>query len=201
MNHLAHLALADGDDGLRLGALLGDYVKGQDALARLPSTWSRGVRLHRKIDAWSDHHPAVRTFLASLQPPWRRYGGVITDVLFDCMLSRHWRRFGPAPLASFAESTDDLFFRYQQELPQRLVRFAVWARQNRLWERYQDRAMLEQIFAGLARRHARKSPLASGLDLLDRHEAEIERLFLTMFPDLQVRVHDWRQAQSSMSSM
>ncbi len=201
MNHLAHLVLADGSDGLRLGALLGDHVKGREGLKALPESWARGVLLHRHIDAWSDRHPAVRAFLARLEPPWRRYGGVISDVLFDTMLSRHWERFGPVPLERFARSTDALLARHADELPERLALFSVWARQHQLWQRYQDREMLAQIFAGLARRHQRKSPLARGLVLLDRHEAELESAFLTLFPDLQARIQAWSECQSSMSSM
>jgi len=191
MNHLAHFVLAGSDDGLRLGALLGDHVKGRQALASLPSPWVRGVLLHRRIDAWSDQHPALRAFLSELAPPWRRYGGVIVDVLFDYMLSRHWARFGPAPIEQYARSIDALLARHGPDLPPRLASFAAWAREHRLWQRYQDRDMLQQIFSGLARRHARKSPLASGLDLLDRHEARLEAVFLSLFPDLQARVRSW----------
>lgn len=200
MNHLAHLVLADGDEGLRLGALLGDHVKGREALGHWPSSWARGIILHRRIDVWSDQHPDLRVFLARLSPPWRRYGGVITDVLFDCMLSRHWDRFGPAPLAEFARSTDALLAQHQSSLPSRLQRFAAWAHHKRLWERYQDRDLLQQIFAGLAVRHKRKSPLAGGLELFDNCETEIEQVFLAMFPDVKARVAAWRR-QSNMSSM
>ncbi len=200
MNYLAHLVLADGDEGLRTGAFLGDYVKGREALESLPSSWASGVILHRRIDAWSDQHPDLRAFLSRLQPPWRRYGGVITDVLFDCMLSRHWDRFGPVPLADFARATDTLLAEHQSSLPPRLLRFAAWARHKNLWQRYQDRDLLRQIFAGLAARHKRKSPLAGGLELLDRYDPQIEQVFLALFPDLKARVAAWR-CHSSMSSM
>jgi acyl carrier protein phosphodiesterase len=184
MNHLAHVVLAGPDEGMRIGAFLGDHIKGRRALEALPGSWAAGVQLHRKIDSDSDSHPAVSALLERLEPPWRRYGGVIYDVLFDHMLTRHWSRFGPTDLGELAGQIDSLLTRHRDRLPPRLVRFSRWAEQRRLWERYGDRAMLEEIFVLLARRHGRRWPLERGLRLLDDHERSIERAFLDLFPDL-----------------
>ncbi|HSH27666.1 MAG TPA: ACP phosphodiesterase [Wenzhouxiangella sp.] len=187
MNHLAHVVLAGPDEGFRLGAFLGDHVKGRQALGELPADWAAGVELHRRIDSFSDSHPAVLGLLERLESPWRRYGGVIFDVLFDYMLIRHWSRFGPTDLELLSDQIDQLLTRHQARLPARLVRFSQWARSRRLWHRYGERAMLDEIFSLLAYRHGRRWPLAEGTRLLDAHEAAIERAFLELFPDLQAR--------------
>lgn len=192
MNHLAHLVLAGPQEGLRLGAFLGDHIKGRLALERLPADWADGVRLHRRIDSLSDQHPVVRDLSRRFPPHWRRYGPVVLDVLFDHMLTRYWTRFGPEPLARLAVDVDALLARHAGELPERLNRFAAWARAEALWQRYGERAMLDRIFSGLARRHKRISPLASGLEILDAWEAEIEAGFLEMFPDLLEQTRSWR---------
>lgn len=209
MNHLAHLVLAGADPGLRLGALLGDHVKGKAALDDWPETWAAGIRLHRRIDSLCDGHPAVLDFLAGLQAPWRRYGGIMLDVLFDTMLSRHWQRFGPMPLNEFALEIDALMLAHREGLPPRMRLFSAWAREQSLWQRYQDRVLLAEIFQRIASRHGRESPLARGLELLDRHDAEIERVFLELFADLEAATRHWRTGvaeldesdQSSMSSI
>lgn len=208
MNHLAHLVLAGEDEGHRLGALLGDHVKGRLALADWPDRWAEGIRLHRYIDGQCDRHPAVTGFLASQTGPWRRYGGIILDILFDTMLTRHWARFGPLPLPQFAERVDELFGRHRERLPQRLQQFSLWARQRSLWQRYDDPVLLAEIFQRLAWRHGRSSPLERGLELLDRHDEKIETTFLELFVDLQADVERWRARstertsnQSSMSIM
>ncbi len=199
MNHLAHLVLAGSDEGLRLGAFLGDHIKGSLALDELPASWARGVRLHRRIDALSDSSPGVRAFIAGLDAPWRRYGGIFLDVLFDHMLARHWGEFGPCPLAEFAEGVDVMLERHDECLPPRLQRFRHWARRRDLWSRYGDRATIDAIFQGLAWRHGRVSPLARGLEVVDAHEDEVETLFLAVFPEVWTRTAGWRY--SSMSSM
>lgn len=202
MNHLAHVVLAGAPEGLRLGAFLGDHVKGRQALAELPAGWAAGVELHRRIDTLSDAHPAVFGLLDGLEPPWRRYGGVIFDVLFDYMLTRHWSRFGPMPLEQLADEIDRTLARHRAGLPPRLVRFSLWAENRGLWRRYGERAMLEEIFGLLAQRHGRRWPLAEGIRLLDEHEAAIEQAFLKLFPDLQAQMAGERaRLYSTWSSM
>lgn len=202
MNHLAHVVLAGPEEGLRLGAFLGDHVKGRQALDELPAGWAAGVELHRRIDSISDAHPAVLGLLERLDPPWRRYGGVIYDVLFDHMLTRHWSRFGPTDLGRLGREIDLLLARHRPRLPTRLVRFSLWAQGRGLWQRYGERDMLEEIFGLLARRHGRRWPLADGARLLDEHEAAIEHAFLELFPDLLARVADERvRLYSTWSSM
>jgi len=202
VNHLAHIVLAGSDEGMRLGAFLGDHVKGRAALADLPGSWQAGVLLHRRIDVLCDAHPAVRGLLKQLDPPWRRYGGIMLDVLFDHMLTRHWGIFGPSGLAQLAAEIDELLARHRQQLPARLVRFSSWAAERRVWQRYGERPMLEEIFGLLARRHGRPWPLAGGASLLDVHDAAIERAFLNLFPELSRQIEAERvRLQSSPSSM
>lgn len=185
MNHLAHALLAGDDDDLRLGAFLGDHVKGRDALREWPERVACGIALHRRIDHWSDHHPAVRELRRLAPAPWRRYSGIAFDVLFDAMLTRHWDRYGDRPLARFGEELDALLADRRMALPDRLRRFSDWARTRRLWLRLDQRPMLEEIFRLLALRHGRPSPLARGADLLDTMTPEIETAFERLFPDLR----------------
>lgn len=192
MNHLAHLVLAGPDPDHRLGAFLGDHIKGRAALGHLRRGLAEGIVLHRRIDRWADEHPAVTGLLRQLDSPWRRYGGVILDVLFDHMLTRHWHRFGPKPLALLAAETDQLLVAHRSSLPPRLDRFGRWARSVDLWCRYGDRQMLQEIFDRLGRRHGRPSPLPHGLELLEARDAAIERAFLELFPDLARLAEDFR---------
>ncbi len=187
MNHLAHLVLAGRDPDDRLGALLGDHVKGRLEASELSAGLVRGIRLHRRIDAWSDSDPAVTDLLARFRPPWRRYGGIVLDVLFDRELSRRWGEFGPQPRAEFGRAIDALLAERRAELPPRLARFADWAAAVGLWTRLDDRLLLEDIFGLIARRHGRIEPLARGLELLDGHEVAIGKAFEQLFPRLQAR--------------
>lgn len=194
MNHLAHALLAGADDDLRLGAFLGDHVKGRDALRQWPERVAQGIALHRRIDHWSDHHPAVRDLRGLAPAPWRRYSGIAFDVLFDAVLTRRWARYGDRPLARFGDELDALLVARRAALPNRLRRFSEWARTRRLWLRLDQRPMLEEIFRLLALRHGRPSPLAHGVDLLDRMGPQIETAFERLFPDLQDAARNYLDA-------
>ena len=56
MNYLAHVALAGPEPAGVLGGIAGDFVKGR--IDQHPdSSFANGVRLHRAIDRFTDHHP------------------------------------------------------------------------------------------------------------------------------------------------
>ncbi|MEM7053391.1 MAG: ACP phosphodiesterase [Pseudomonadota bacterium] len=197
MNYLAHLLLAGNQSDHRLGALLGDHLKGREPLRTLRPTLVEGVLLHRKIDRWSDQHPAVIDFVRRLQPPWRRYGGIMLDVLFDHLLSKRWAEYAEQPLDEFAAEVDALFLTHRNEMPARLQRFTDWATEVSLWTRMHDRTMIEQIFRLMALRHGRPSPLADGLQLFDAHTQSIEGTFARLLPDLSTKAKNWLQKQQS----
>ena len=51
MNFLAHLQLAGADENLRMGAMLGDFVRGRAALEAFKPEVQTGILLHRRIDS------------------------------------------------------------------------------------------------------------------------------------------------------
>ncbi len=59
MTFLAHLLLAGDDDGLRLGAMLGDFVRGRRALVSYPEDVRLGIKLHRHTDQFFDSLPDI----------------------------------------------------------------------------------------------------------------------------------------------
>ncbi|EIT69563.1 MULTISPECIES: ACP phosphodiesterase [Hydrocarboniphaga] len=102
MNYLVHLLIADRVGADLAGAVLGDFVRGSD-LARFPQPIADSIRLHRRIDALTDHHPlrlaAVGRFIAGP----RRYAPVILDVLSDHALAIEWARYSADDFTHFCE--------------------------------------------------------------------------------------------------
>ena len=71
MNFLAHLWLAGSDDGLRLGAMLGDFVRGGMEDSDLPESVQRGIQLHRFIDQHMDGLPELVELRQGFKKPFR----------------------------------------------------------------------------------------------------------------------------------
>ena len=59
MNYLAHAWLARHSDEAMLGAILGDFVFGQSTLQDWPVSIRSEIVRHRRIDRYTDDHPAV----------------------------------------------------------------------------------------------------------------------------------------------
>jgi len=100
MNYLAHLYLADPTSDSLLGNLLADFVKGND-VARLPPMIQAGVRLHRRVDSFTDRHPVVQRSICRISKSWHWFSGILIDVYYDHILAQSWERYSREPLRQF----------------------------------------------------------------------------------------------------
>ena len=116
MNWLAHIYLSDPDPAARVGNMLPDLVP-MNALASLPSGLQRGVAQHRRVDAFTDAHPIVRRSISRFAPPFRRFGGILTDLFYDHFLARDWRHFVVQPLEQFVGDVYAAFPTFREQMP------------------------------------------------------------------------------------
>lgn len=182
MNYLAHFHLSYGDHDLLLGALLGDYVKGP-LDGRYRRSLEQGIVLHRKIDAFADSHAGVRALQRQFDAEYRRYGGIMTDIVFDHFLTLHWQRFHPQPLEAFSREIYRVLD--HQALPvsaaqaqaQRLIRYDVLTGFGN-WQTVE--AALDRV----RERLGRDNPLAGAADHLQHHYRDLEHQFLAFYPQL-----------------
>lgn len=100
MNFLAHLWLAERSGTSLAGSILGDRVRGAD-LSAYPAPIAEGIRLHRRVDALTDRHPALHASRAAFAPGARRYAGIVLDLAADHALGSQWARYADEPLDDF----------------------------------------------------------------------------------------------------
>jgi len=184
MNYLAHLYLADCTGTSLAGSLLGDVVRGP-LQGRFSAELERGIHLHRRIDSFTDRHPRVLAAKARLQAPYRRYAGILLDVYFDHCLAQSWDRWHRQSLEDFASEAYRQLLRESLTLahPGFSLRLAYMRSRNLLLS-YRNQAGIERALEGLAGRLSRANPLATGLDALLPHEAELHADFQAFFPEL-----------------
>lgn len=189
MNHLAHALLAAHDDRAIVGALLSDFVKGD-----VPAGYSPGVRdeilLHRRVDVFTDAHPAVRTALARFAPPGRRFAGIALDVHFDHLLARDWARLGDGgALGSFSLRVCDAIAAFDEPLPPVLAQLgARWRRHGGLAGYREPRAVaaaLDRVSTRLSRGGEHLRALAG---VLPAHDEALRVAFEALWPDLRAFV-------------
>ncbi|MEO6800133.1 MAG: ACP phosphodiesterase [Rhodanobacter sp.] len=193
MNHLAHVLLAGDDEALRLGGMLGDFVRGRPDPAVWPTRVIDGIRLHRAIDVYTDAHPDVLAAKAELPPPYRRYAGILLDMWFDHCLARDFSHWCEQPLSQYSGELRALLWRRDALLTPALRQFQAYMEANDLPAGYADRAVLGRALGGIGQRLSRANPLDSALPVLVAHEDELQRRFEAFFPQLQGFVGEWTE--------
>jgi len=183
VNHLAHFMLAQDRPYLEAGAFLGDYVKG-----RLHGEFHReiedGIRLHRKIDAFTDQHRVVKKSCDRFDPEVRRYAPIMLDIFFDHLLAKNWHRFRKEPLGDFSDRIFTNLDACRNLLPEKVVAVADRMRKHNVLNSYADETFMLPVLSSLSRRLKRKNPVADGFHQFQRNEAKITEDFESFFPEV-----------------
>lgn len=182
MNYLAHLFLSPPDEDAWLGSLLGDFVKGAIGDRFAPPV-AKAIRLHRRLDAFTDAHAAVQRSKARVSAPRRRYAGIMIDMFYDHFLARSWEEFHDEPLAVFSARVYALLERRHGELPERL-QFVAPRMAARDWlGAYADAASVGRALDGIGTRLRRANRLAGAGDELLADYAGFEADFRAFLPE------------------
>ncbi|MGC9524142.1 MAG: ACP phosphodiesterase [Limnospira sp.] len=185
MNYLAHLCLAGENDDVRLGSLLGDFLKGNLERYRTdynPQIWA-GVRLHREADRFTDSHAIFLRSRQRLNSDYRRVSGILVDIFYDHFLSRNWDLFFAEPLPEFIDRVYRMLEQNLDAIPQKLRgRVPVMIAENWLGS-YGAIAGVELTLTRLSRRFKRPTNLATATaELIDNYQG-LEADFLLFFPE------------------
>lgn len=172
----------DSDD-VMLGNFIGDYVKGQHYL-RYPAEVQRGILLHRAIDSFTDSHPAVREAAAFFRPAYGRWAGIVTDVMFDHFLARHWQSYSPCTLRQFAKHVHAVLLSNFFQLPARVKGFLPFLIQHKRLESYARPDGIEQSLRIMAHRTSLPDETSQAMAVLDHRFAELNELFSLFFAEL-----------------
>ena len=184
MNYLAHIYLSGNDRRIQVGNFIGDAVKG-DAYKHYPSVIREGILLHRKIDDYSDHHPAVKEAVALGRGEFGRYSPVVTDIFFDYFLAINFREYAGVGLRRFAFGFYGGMLRNYAFLPPRIKGF-LWhfILTNRLCRYATLEGVRQSLEIMVEYRGLQVSP-SGAIELLAAHREEWQVLFRDFFPDLQ----------------
>jgi len=183
MNHLAHFFLGDHSGAGFMGSFLGEFVKGS-LKGQFPEGVERGILLHRKIDSYTNDHPAAAASRHRISPARRRVAGIIVDVAYDHYLSKNWCKFCKIDLADFTATVYKALLPLAYLLPEparralpRLIR-ENWLMQ---WMSFKGVAKtLDRISA----RISRQDTLSGSIEEIEKNYDILEEDFLSFFPDV-----------------
>ena len=199
MNFLAHcvlpeLALPSAPTGLVVGGFLGDFLKGP-VPEHLPAAISDGVRLHRRLDAFSNQHAAIRASCQRFPSSLRRIAPVFVDVLADHLLATRFDQYSPEPLTTFTARTYATLDAHRAHIPDHGQRFLRHAAAHDLFAAYAMPSTLAGAIASVAHRLGRGEVGDAVLHTIAASRSELLQDFLDYFPDLVGHTGDWLTAR------
>jgi acyl carrier protein phosphodiesterase len=167
-----------------LGNFLGDFVKGSE-LSYLPDSLQRGIRLHRKVDVYTDQHLEVKQLRALFPGPLKKVAGIALDIYFDYLLYAHWEKYS-------SNTQQHLFERFYQQLADssvllnpRFARVKEGLLSHQWLADYQHEESCLRAFFTIEQRLKGKIKFAQqAYALLGENRQLIEAAFLRFYPDL-----------------
>ena len=183
MNTLAHLYLSGDDPELILGNFIGDSVRG-DEFSQLEERVQEGVRLHRKIDRFTDKHPIFRQICALMREDFGRYCSVVADVFLDHFLAREWERFDTRPLEDYIRWIHQVLAHRIDACPERSRRYFRYLRTTDTLLHYRSTEGISQTLSQMATRARFNSGMEHAGVVLLRCYPKLEEGFELFFPEL-----------------
>jgi acyl carrier protein phosphodiesterase len=151
MNYLAHAYLSFGDPDILAGNMISDFIKGKKKFD-YPNRIQMGITLHRKIDEYTDTHPATRQAKQYLKSPAGLYAGAFIDIIYDHFLANDPYEFEEGALAVFTQNTYVQLETFENILPEKFQQFLFHMRTQDWLLHYQSTQGIHNSFRGLCRR-------------------------------------------------
>jgi acyl carrier protein phosphodiesterase len=190
MNFLAHIYLSGDNEKIRVGNFIGDFVKGK-RMNDFDAEISKGIKLHRAIDHFTDTHEVVRESKLKLRSEFRHYSPVIADVFYDHFLARDWLKFSKTPLLDFTEDFYKEIGRFEAIIPSNVTRMVEFMKRDNWLYNYQWTEGIHRSLSGMAKRTTFESKMELATKNLELNYDEYNLEFHKFFPDLQSHCKDF----------
>ncbi len=188
MNYLAHLYLSGESENSILGNLIADFVKGPLLNQYNPEILD-AIKIHRKIDHYTDTHTIVRDSRYIFTKSRRRYAGIILDLAFDHFLSVNWSKYSNDSLDASIDNAYNILENNFNVLPQRLQSLLPKIIEEDWFGSYREVDGLALAIDRIAIRFSRKFEnreigLFGSIDEVKDNYKALEKNFKQFFPDI-----------------
>ena len=189
MNFLAHFALSNESQNLTIGSFLGDFVKG-NIFGQYNEEIELGIKLHRAIDAYTDHHSLTKLSKDRFGPRFRRIGGIMTDIAYDPLLALSWDRFYDEPIDVFSRRVLENVLAFKG-LPGKTENLArIMLRKNSLGN-YRNEKFLVKASLNIHKRLSMRTPMLEAPRIIIKMKKELNCDFELFYPQLMNFASNW----------
>jgi acyl carrier protein phosphodiesterase len=183
MNYLAHLALSGTSEEVTIGNFIADHLRGKQA-NNFNSAITKGIMLHRVIDAYTDMHPIVKMGVARLKPKYKRYSSVIIDLFYDHFLYSRFNFYYEERIENFIFRRHSMLRRNYHRLPEKSKEVLTRMIQYDWLKTYGTTEGMERIFHGLSKRATFESKMEFAVKDLVMHYEVFEHEFIHFYDDI-----------------
>lgn len=189
MNFLAHATLSLHKDDILFGNMIADFVKGRLPLNNYPQEIREGILLHRKIDSFTDRHPAVLKAKNYFRLDYRLYSGAFVDIVFDHFHANDPHYFNHnEDLLHFTQHIYQVLQKNHHLLPtSSQYLFLVMQEENWLYN-YKTFKGLKQGLRGVTRRAKYLENWENAFEISMNHYYELNQLYFEVMEALVLYV-------------
>lgn len=183
MNFLAHQYLSGESEKVKLGNFIGDYIKGKKYQDFHPEI-QKGIILHRNIDHFTDRHPIVLESSNRLKKGYKRYSGVVVDVIYDHFLAKNWNSYHIQDINKFVNKSHEILVKNYLVLPTQVKFFLPFLIQSRRLQSYATFEGLHEALEIMSRRTSLPCQSNYALETLKNNYDNFQSEFDNFMKDL-----------------
>ncbi|MBC7487868.1 MAG: DUF479 domain-containing protein [Cytophagaceae bacterium] len=187
MNFLAHQFLSGNNNDLKIGNFIADSIKGTPPDSFGPGVL-KGIKLHRRIDSYTDSHPIVLRSIKRLRERHGKFAGVVVDICYDHFLAKNWKQYYDDELWEYVNGCYALMLKHKEELPARIQEMLPYMIKGNWLYNYRTLDGIDRVFKGMARRTQFDSNMSSAMKDLWMDYQEYEAEFTEFFPEIRAYV-------------
>lgn len=182
MNFLGHIYFSENNPQLMIANLFGDFVKGRD-LSMYDKQIQKGIILHREIDSYIDHHPAVLELMHKLYPSLPKVTGIAVDLFFDHILAKNWSKYHKTDLKKFISNFYATKIQNLDQYSENFLFMLAKMKEINWLEKYQYTYGLEKACNGLSKRISFENKLSFAPQVFIQFQEDIELTFEIFMKD------------------
>lgn len=198
MNYLAHLSLAYPNEGLIVGNFIGDHVRNKD-LHKYSNDIQFGIRMHRSIDLFTDHHENTKEVRNILFQKHRHLSRVLVDIFYDHFLAVHFSKYNTYSLGEFVEKIQPILEKEKVILPKSAQLYLRGMITQNWLQKYESVEGISEILNKMAFRSGLLE-LSNGAESLSLFYREIEANFSVFYPSLKDHCQSFKKTYLGLNT-